>query len=70
MWSLKRMGRRDPCRCTRARNRRIRGTLPERQAPQLCSLVAEPPEGEEWIPEIKFDGYRLLPRSKTERSAC
>ena len=38
----------------------IRGKLPETQAPQLCSLVAEPPEGNEWVSEIKFDGYRLL----------
>ncbi len=36
------------------------GALPERQAPQLCSPVEEPPEGAEWISEIKFDGYRLL----------
>ena len=38
----------------------IRGKLPQAQAPQLCSLVAEPPEGNEWVSEIKFDGYRLL----------
>lgn len=28
-------------------------------APQLAFLVAAPPEGERWIHEIKFDGYRL-----------
>jgi bifunctional non-homologous end joining protein LigD len=38
----------------------IRGKLPQAQAPQLCSLVGEPPEGDEWVSEIKFDGYRLL----------
>ena len=38
----------------------IRGKLPQAQAPQLCSLVAEPPDGNEWVSEIKFDGYRLL----------
>ena len=27
---------------------------------QLATLVDEPPEGEEWVHEIKFDGYRLL----------
>jgi bifunctional non-homologous end joining protein LigD len=37
-----------------------RGKPPQTQAPQLCSLVAEPPEGNEWVSEIKFDGYRLL----------
>jgi bifunctional non-homologous end joining protein LigD len=27
---------------------------------QLATLVDNPPEGEEWVHEIKFDGYRLL----------
>ena len=34
--------------------------LPQRQAPQLASVADEPPEGNGWISEIKFDGYRLL----------
>ncbi|HET6184338.1 MAG TPA: DNA ligase D [Acetobacteraceae bacterium] len=37
-----------------------RSRLPRAQEPQLCTLVAAPPEGEGWISEIKFDGYRLL----------
>ena len=37
-----------------------RGKLPETQAPQLASLVEEPPGTGEWVSEIKFDGYRLL----------
>jgi bifunctional non-homologous end joining protein LigD len=36
------------------------GKLPERQSPQLCAIADEPPEGKDWISEIKFDGYRLL----------
>jgi bifunctional non-homologous end joining protein LigD len=27
---------------------------------QLATLVDEPPDGEQWLHEIKFDGYRLL----------
>ena len=27
---------------------------------QLATLVDQPPEGEQWLHEIKFDGYRLL----------
>src|SRR3954453_462798 len=27
---------------------------------QLATLVDTPPEGDEWLHEIKFDGYRLL----------
>jgi bifunctional non-homologous end joining protein LigD len=34
--------------------------MPDQQLPQLCSLAREPPEGETWLSEIKFDGYRLL----------
>ena len=29
-------------------------------APQLCTLVDAPPEGDAWVHEIKYDGYRLL----------
>jgi bifunctional non-homologous end joining protein LigD len=29
-------------------------------APQLATLVSAPPSGENWVHEIKFDGYRLL----------
>ena len=27
--------------------------------PQLATLVDEPPDGDEWLHEIKFDGYRI-----------
>jgi bifunctional non-homologous end joining protein LigD len=36
--------------------------LPDLLAPQLATLVKEPPPGEEWLHEIKYDGYRLLCR--------
>ena len=37
-------------------------TSPKRDwlAPQLATLSAEAPAGEDWIHEIKYDGYRLL----------
>jgi bifunctional non-homologous end joining protein LigD len=38
----------------------IRGPMPDMQKPQLCSLVPRAPEGEDWISEVKFDGYRLI----------
>jgi bifunctional non-homologous end joining protein LigD len=38
----------------------VRARLPRRQSPQLASVAAEPPEGNDWVSEIKFDGYRLL----------
>jgi bifunctional non-homologous end joining protein LigD len=37
-----------------------RGSLPQRQAPQLALVVDTAPEDGDWLVEIKFDGYRLL----------
>ncbi len=37
-----------------------KGALPGSIAPQLATLVERPPEGEEWLHELKFDGYRML----------
>jgi len=34
--------------------------VPEFVAPQLATLVTSPPEGEEWLHEIKYDGYRAI----------
>lgn len=34
--------------------------FPEFIAPQLATLVDKPPEGAQWLHEIKFDGYRIL----------
>ncbi|PJK29918.1 DNA ligase D [Minwuia thermotolerans] len=32
--------------------------------PQLATLVDDPPEGEEWLHEIKYDGYRIQAKIK------
>jgi bifunctional non-homologous end joining protein LigD len=45
------------------------GDLPEKQAPMLASNADAPPEGDEWLSEIKFDGYRLLVR-KVDRGVA
>jgi bifunctional non-homologous end joining protein LigD len=34
--------------------------MPEFVQPQLATLFGEAPEGDEWLHEVKFDGYRLL----------
>ena len=34
------------------------GRIPEYE-PQLAQLVKAPPEGPEWIHELKYDGYRI-----------
>jgi bifunctional non-homologous end joining protein LigD len=33
--------------------------IPDFVAPQLCTSVDQPPSGEGWCHEIKFDGYRI-----------
>lgn len=37
-----------------------RSASPATVLPQLAWPVAEPPSGEQWLHEIKFDGYRML----------
>jgi bifunctional non-homologous end joining protein LigD len=39
-------------------------SFPREVFPQLATLVSEPPQGKQWIHEIKFDGYRLVTRKK------
>jgi len=34
--------------------------MPEFKAPQLATLVDKPPAGDEWLHELKFDGYRMV----------
>ena len=36
--------------------------LPRWVSPQLTQLVDAPPEGDQWLHEIKFDGYRMHAR--------
>lgn len=41
----------------------VKADLPETLAPELATLVDKPPHTpEEWVFEIKFDGYRMLAR--------
>jgi ATP-dependent DNA ligase len=37
-------------------------TVPASIKPQLTKLVDEPPEGVDWLHEIKFDGYPMHAR--------
>ena len=39
-----------------------RAAIPNFIAPQLATLVKEPPTGDDWLHELKFDGYRMLCR--------
>ena len=33
--------------------------LPRFVPPQLCKTLSRPPQGDDWVHEIKFDGYRM-----------
>ncbi len=44
----------------RGRKSATRGRRKKQTAPQLATLVDAPPEGDEWIHEIKLDGYRIV----------
>jgi bifunctional non-homologous end joining protein LigD len=35
-------------------------SMPETVTPQLATAVEEPPDGDEWLHELKYDGYRLI----------
>src|SRR6201988_2729545 len=45
-----------------AGRRNAAAALPEWIPPQLTQLVDAAPEGDEWLHEIKFDGYRMHAR--------
>ncbi|MBI4830272.1 MAG: DNA ligase D [Candidatus Lindowbacteria bacterium] len=46
----------DPSKLTGAR----KSPQPKEFRPQLTTLVEKPPAGEQWLHEIKYDGYRLV----------
>ena len=41
--------------------------LPQWIRPQLTQLVDAAPEGDQWLHEIKFDGYRMHARLDAAR---
>jgi hypothetical protein len=44
------------------RRRADAATLPEGIPPQLTQLVDAAPDGDQWLHEIKYDGYRMMAR--------
>ncbi|PZM10727.1 DNA ligase D [Rhizobium tubonense] len=46
----------------KSRPRKAVSAMPTFIAPQLCDTLARPPQGEGWVHEIKFDGYRIQMR--------
>ncbi len=50
-------------RSTRGKRGSKKHSLPAKITPQLPTLVESAPEGDEWLHEIKFDGYRMICRA-------
>ncbi len=48
---------------------RAKQSMPKFIPPQLCKIVARPPAGDDWVHEIKFDGYRLQLRVEAGTAA-
>ena len=46
-------------RTPKLKRARSAGSLPSFIPPQLCKRVTRPPPGENWVHEIKLDGYRM-----------
>lgn len=46
----------------------VKAPMPRSISPQLATLVDQAPRGDEWIHEVKFDGYRIL--AFIEKQAC
>jgi bifunctional non-homologous end joining protein LigD len=45
----------------------IKSSWPREFSPQLAVLAESPPTGDEWLHEIKFDGYRILAQIKSSK---
>src|SRR5690242_17736158 len=42
--------------------------IPAKMAPQLATAVSEAPDGDDWLHEIKYDGYRMVARLERGRA--
>ena len=57
----------DMARPLGGRRRTEATALPGWIKPQLTKLVDQPPEGPEWLHEIKHDGFRVIARKEGKR---
>ncbi len=46
----------------------VQAALPAKLRPQLATLASGPPQGDHWVAENKFDGYRMLARIESGKA--
>ena len=46
----------------------VKAPVPDFFAPELATLVKEAPQGDEWVNEMKLDGYRMLCRIESGKA--
>lgn len=67
----KKAGVKVPAKKTAARKAAAKVALPAAFQPQLATLAASPPPSpDDWLYELKFDGYRLLTRIEKGKVRC
>lgn len=54
----------------KAKKRKAQAELPLSLTPQLATLVDDIPPGDDWLYEIKFDGYRIVTRIDGDDVRC
>ncbi|HEY0822005.1 MAG TPA: DNA ligase D [Rhizobacter sp.] len=54
----------------KAKQRKTQAELPLSLTPQLATLVDDIPPGDDWLYEIKFDGYRIVTRIDGDDVRC
>ncbi|SER38899.1 ATP-dependent DNA ligase LigD phosphoesterase module /ATP-dependent DNA ligase LigD polymerase module [Faunimonas pinastri] len=59
-----------PARKKAAAAKTASGEVPEFRSPQLATLVDVPPEGRDWVHELKYDGYRTLIAANGDAVRC
>jgi bifunctional non-homologous end joining protein LigD len=76
VWHSKRSGR-GPAKPKSSRKKSSRkrkgkpaASLPDFRPVQLATLVDAPPEGEGWLHELKYDGYRMLVAASGSAVRC
>ena len=58
------------CSASRGPSKRKRDHLPGFVEPELATLVDDVPTGDQWLFEIKFDGYRILTAASGDEVRC